>query len=457
MGSDPTRWVAAGSNEIDPEVLRMALQEVKKSTVRITPDWFDSYYHIEGKIPELTRRVFSLTEPAIDKEVEVKRALMILRLQSGNSESPQILSALLQGFLKPFAVKVAATCTAAVMTEHQDAQFAMMDYVALHRGDKVGYMPAVSAVTQTTDVTKEPDSDVHSSIAMTSAIETLNLLGCGVPSSFKIFPIYDGPSEELLDHIRSNLDAFTSRYNLAMEDYSSLKYGKLFYGATAMATTPKELPTRYESIEEGMDIFVTNSFGGLAPLGLMTLGLLDPDTIAKCERSGISPDSLAKAKDEAVKNLSEPHFALGKIVAKFLPDFGTTFDKNTHLTAVYPVGTRGVFALRDLSVRANTGLKVDTLPLKHEEISRFASTEYLMENSTASLNGCHILVAQRDVANLMMEELGKHNFIPQRIGMVLRKGAPGVTFDAETKIEALVASKKKLDSLLSPPVQQQTS
>ncbi len=104
------------------------------------------------------------------------------------------------------------------LTEHKSAEFGMFDYIQLHRGDKIGYMPAVTSVTQVTDVTKEPDAEIHTNIAMTSAIEHLNLLGCNVKSSpsSKLFPIYDAPSEEMLDKIRANLDAFTSRYNLAL-------------------------------------------------------------------------------------------------------------------------------------------------------------------------------------------------------------------------------------------------
>ena len=76
----------------------------------------------------------------------------------------------------------------AVFTEHKDAEFGMFDYIHLHRGDKIGYMPAVTSVTQVTDVTKEPDAEIHSNIAMTSAIELLNLLGCGISSSFQAIP-----------------------------------------------------------------------------------------------------------------------------------------------------------------------------------------------------------------------------------------------------------------------------
>lgn len=454
LGFDPLRWIPSCSNEVDIHVLKAALAEVKYSRIKVSPSWFDSFYHIDGKIPELTRRVYSLANPAMDKEVEVKRALAVFRIHTGSGEHVPLLSKALENFFKIFNSKVSVTSASAVLTEHKAAEFGMFDYIQLHRGDKIGYMPAVTSVTQVTDVTKEPDADLHSNIAMTSAIELLNLLGCDMKSSpsSKLFPIYDAPSEEMLDKIRSNLDAFTSRCNIALEDYSSLKLGKLFYGTSAVATTTKDLPTKYDQIEEGMEIIITNKFGGLSALGLYTLASMDSEkNIAKYEQNGGMPfASITQAKDEALKNLSEPHFALGKIIAKYCPDFETTYDKQMHITAVYPVGPQGVFALGALAELANVQLMINKeLPIRNEEISKFVTRDFLIENATASLNGCHIIVATRDVANLIMEELRKHNFAPERIGFVEKKGSWSVSF--ATDVSQFVASKVKLARLMGAP------
>ena len=454
LGFDPLRWIPSCSNEVDIHVLKAALAEVKHSHIKVSPSWFDSFYHIDGKIPELTRRVYSLVNPAMDKEVEVKRALAVFRIHTGSGEHAPLLSKALENFFKIFNSKLSVTSASAVLTEHKAAEFGMFDYIQLHRGDKIGYMPAVTSVTQVTDVTKEPDADLHSNIAMTSAIELLNLLGCDMKSSpsSKLFPIYDAPSEEMLDKIRSNLDAFTSRCNLALEDYSSLKLGKLFYGTSAVSTTTKDLPTKYDQIEEGMEIIITNKFGGLSALGLYTLASMDSEkNIAKYEQNGGMPfANITQAKDEALKNLSEPHFALGKIIAKYCPDFETAYDKQTHITAVYPVGPQGVFALGALAELANVQLMINKeLPIRDEEIAKFVTRDFLIENATASLNGCHIIVATKDVANLIMEELRKHNFAPERIGFVEKKGSWSVSF--ATDVSQFVASKVKLARLMGTP------
>ena len=470
----PKTWLRSSAldpkllNEVDIHVLKAALSEVKHSRIKVSPSWYDCFYHIEGKIPELTRRVYSFANPVIDKEVELKRALAVFRIHTGSGEHAPLLTQALENFFKIFNSKVSVTSVSAVLTEHRDAEFGMLDYIQLHRGDKIGYMPAVTSVTQVTDITKAPDADLHSNIAMTSAIELLNLLGCDMKSSpsSKLFPIYDAPSEEMLDKIRSNLDAFTSRYNIALEDYSSLKLGKLFYGTSAIATTTKELPTRYDQIEEGMEIIITNKFGGLSELGLYTLACLDSESITKYEQQqnaaggggggdGISFANITQAKDEALKNLSEPHFALGKIIAKYCPDFGSAYDKQAHITAVYPVGSQGICALGALAELANAQLMINELPVRNEEIAKFATDKFLIENATASLNGCHIIIATKDVANLITEELSKHNFAPQRIGLVEKKGSSLVTFAID--VSQFVASKVKLARLVGIPPQHDTS
>ncbi|HJU35377.1 MAG TPA: SelD-related putative sulfur metabolism protein [Nitrososphaera sp.] len=447
LGFDPLRWIPSCSNEVDTHILRDALGQLKHTHIKVSPSWFDSFYHIDGKIPELTRRVYSLTSPSVDKEVELKRALAVFRIHTESGEHAPMLTKALENFFKIFHSKVSVTNACAVLTEHKEAEFGMFDYIQLHRGDKIGYMPAVTSVTQVTDVTKAPDADIHANIAMTSAIELLSLLGCNMKSSpsSKLFPIYDAPSEEMLDKIRDNLDAFTSRYNIALEDYSSLKLGKLFYGTSAVATTTKDLPTKYDQMEEGMEIIITNKFGGLSELGLHTLASMDSENITKYEQNGIPFANISQAKEEALKSLSEPHFALGKIISKYCADFESSYDKQLHITAVYPVGRQGVLALGALAELANAELMIKELPIRNEEVARFVTKEFLIENSTASLNGCHIIVATKDVADLIMEELRKHNFAPEKIGFVAKKGSWSASF--ATDVSQYVASKVKLAQL----------
>ena len=453
LGFDPLRWIPTCSNEVDYYTLQHALKEVKRSNFRLTPTWFDSFHYVEGKVPDLTRRVYNFENPSIDKEVEIKRALSIFRVHNVLGHDQALLSEALQKFFDNFHSKVYIKKNTMAMTTLHEAQFTVLDYLELHRGDKVGYIAANNSITQITDPTQKPESEIHTNIAMTAAMDSLNLLGC--ISGFKLFPVYDAPTEQILDKIRTNLDAFTSRYNIAMEDYSSLKIGNLFFGATALANTVKELPTRYDQVEEGMQLIISNKMGTMPALSLYMLTQMDDINITKFEQNGISMDILSAARDEIIKGLSEPHFSLGKIISKYCPDFGMEYDKHNHITAVHPAVMDGFLAIGKLAELTNSNIVINELPMKYEEICRFATKELLIENATASSNGCHLIIATKDLASLVIDDLLKHNFEPAIIGFFAKRERPIVT--TEKDIAQFIASKSKLarlNSLTQTEVQQ---
>ena len=299
LGFDPLRWIPTCSNQVDDSILQASLKEIKRSTIKLEPVWFDSFYYMDGKTPELTRRVYyNLDNPIIEKEAEIKRALLMFRIHTEIGSDSVLLSEIIRRFLKSFHFKVISKKIVMSMTINRKSQFALLDYIRLSRGDKVGYTSANNSTTQIIDPTLSPESEIHSNIALTTAMENLNLLGC--TSGFRLFPIYDAPTESLLDTIRKNLDAFTSHYNLAMDDYSSVKVGSLFFGATAVANTLKEQPIRYEQVEEGMQIIISNKLGAMPAMSVYILAEMD-ESISKLESNNISLDFLTDAKDEGTE------------------------------------------------------------------------------------------------------------------------------------------------------------
>ena len=431
LGFDPLRWVATGSNEIDIWTLNHAVKEMKRSSIKLDTNWYDAFHYADGKAPDLTRRVFSIRDPAVENEVELKHALAMFRGHKEIENDPSLFTGILNNFFRNFRCKVAISKNTFAVTEHRDAQFALLDYIGLHRGDKVGFTAADNATAHVIDPTLEPDSELHTDIPMTRCIDHLNLIGC--TSGFNLYPIYDSPHEYTLDTIGKNLDAFTSRYNLKMDDYSSLKMGKLFFGATGIANTFKELPPNYDQIEETMQIIITNPLGSLMALSLFVLAQIDEKIISKLETKGVNKQDLVSAKDECMKNLSEPHFSLGKIVSKYCPNFGESLQKNDNIIAVHPLGSDGILGLWKLARVSNCHLVVNDIPMMFEEIARLASSEALVTNPTAAMNGCHTIVANKDITNTVLDELRKHNFRATVIGFVTRKGEPNVTFGNNAK------------------------
>lgn len=431
LGFDPLRWVATGSNEIDNWTLNHAVKEMKRSSIKLDTNWYDAFHYADGKAPDLTRRVFSVRDPAVENEVELKHALAMFRVHKEIENDSSLFTGVLNNFFRNFRCKVSISKSTIAVTEHRDAQFALLDYIGLHRGDKVGFTAADNATAHVIDPTLEPDSELHTDIPMTRCIDHLNLIGC--TSGFNLYPIYDSPQESTLDTIRKNLDAFTSRYNLKMDDYSSLKIGKLFFGATGIANTFKELPTNYDQIEETMQIIITNPLGSLMALSLFTLAQIDEKIISTLETKGVTNQDLVSAKDECMKNLSEPHFSLGKIISKYCPNFGESLQKNDNLIAVHPLGSDGILGLWKLARISNCHLVVNDVPMMFEEIARLASSEALVTNPTAAMNGCHTIVATKDVSNIVLDELRRHNCRATVIGFVARKGEPNVTFESNVK------------------------
>ena len=164
LGFDPLRWIPTCSNEVDSYILQDSLKEVKRSNIKLTPSWFDSFYYTEGKIPELTRRVYNFENPVIEKEVEIKRALSIFRIHTVLGYDPALLSGAVQKFFNTFHSKVCIRKNTMALTTRREAQFALLDYIQLHRGDKVGYTSANNSVTQITDPTQRPESEIHLSL-----------------------------------------------------------------------------------------------------------------------------------------------------------------------------------------------------------------------------------------------------------------------------------------------------
>ncbi|HYY49483.1 MAG TPA: hypothetical protein VE643_01330, partial [Nitrososphaeraceae archaeon] len=178
LGFDPIRWIPICSNEIDRRILQSSLNEIKRASLRIDPSWFDAFYHTDGRSPELTRRVYDFKEPGVEREVEIKRALAMFRIHTETAEDPLLLTSALRKFLRSFHSKVTIKKISTNLTAYHDAQCAILDYIDLHRGNKVGYIAASNSTTQITDASERPNSEIHSSIALTAAMENLNLLGC---------------------------------------------------------------------------------------------------------------------------------------------------------------------------------------------------------------------------------------------------------------------------------------
>jgi selenophosphate synthase len=279
-------------------------------------------------------------------------------------------------------------------------------------------------------------------ISLTEAINLLNLVGC--TKDIKLYPIYDAPNDEMLDEIRKNIDSFTIKYNFTFEDYSSLKLGSLFFGTTAVGNTHKELPNKYDLVQQDMQIIVTDKIGLLACLGLYIISTLDNEIVLKKMNSyGIDLEKVIQLKDLALKNLTEPRLSLGRIVSKYLPDFENEFDVNSNILVTHPISKNGISSFKELSQLINKEVVIDQqqIPYVDKDVSTFLAKEHLIANIGASTSDTNLIIVSKDLAPTIVEELAKHKFNPTIIGRI---GKPIISDKSTTAKKVLFHNYDKI-------------
>lgn len=440
MGFEPLSFIG-NLNQIDAKLF-FSQYDFKKTNIKIIPKWYDFFHKNEGKNVEITRRIYSnLINPKSHIEIEIKKACAIFNINENLIDDNQHSNInIVQNFLSDFTTK----CTLnriIINKSHENNQFVLMDFIKSQRGTKIGYNCINNSVMNITDIRKPPDSEIHCAINFSAVLENLFLLGC--TSEYQLFPVYDAPNEYILDMMRKNFDNFAVKYNLGLEDFSSLKEGIWFYGSTATARTDKELPLKYEEITEDMEIILSDKFGTLLPIHLFYFSQIDDQNISIIEKNGIAYKDLCKLNDKTFEELSQPKFSLAKIIAKYCPSFGKKFSEMSDIYAVLPIREFGVYAIKELAEYTNSEIIINKIPIKYEELRRFAINEFIVENATSSVNGCHLIIAHKNITNAILDELKKINLEPQVIGKMGKKGEPRITFINEN-INNYILSKNKL-------------
>nr|CAF28668.1 hypothetical protein [uncultured crenarchaeote] len=425
LGLDAPRWIASSSDELESLAILDSFAKTKRSNYLTEYSWFDAFPY-SGKNPEIVRRVYNYKDFDNANILKNKRIVSLFNVHADTLCDSLALLKMLTNFCAKINPKYRVKCVGISTTSNRESEFVLLDYIDVHRGDKIGNTAINTASIKVIDPLEQPDSPVNVAISLTASLENLLILGC--TTGFRIIPIYDAPNEDMINRIQTSHDVFASKYDIFIDDYSSIKTGKLFLGATAYAHTEKQLPVRYDLIKPGMAVLLTDKLGSLSPLNIFTMEKLE-------EFKPNAPNELADSviKNEIIKSLTQPKFSLGKIVAKYSPELGNEFDVSTNLVAVHPAGIDGALALLHLARISNSHLKIREIPMKYEEFAIRATTENIIPNSTSSANGCHIIIASNEVANQIAEDLKKHNFAATIIGEVIEKDGAKVTISKKLR------------------------
>lgn len=425
LGLDAPRWIASSSDELESLAILDSFAKTKRSNYLTEYSWFDAFPY-SGKNPEIVRRVYNFKDFDNANILKNKRIVSLFNVHADTLCDSLALLKMLTNFCAKINPKYRVKCVGISTTSNRESEFVLLDYIDVHRGDKIGNTAINTSSIKVIDPLEQPDSPVNVAISLTASLENLLILGC--TTGFRIIPIYDAPNEDMINRIQTSHDVFASKYDIFIDDYSSIKTGKLFLGATAYAHTEKQLPVRYDLIKPGMAVLLTDKLGSLSPLNIFTMEKLE-------EFKPNAPNELADSviKNEIIKSLTQPKFSLGKIVAKYSPELGNEFDVSTNLVAVHPAGIDGAMALLHLARISNSHLKIREIPMKYEEFAVRATTENIIPNSTSSANGCHIIIASNEVANQIAEDLKKHNFAATIIGEVIEKDGAKVTISKKLR------------------------
>ncbi len=427
-GLDPLRWLPECSNEIKLDQLKILSGQLKRNNLKIGSSYYSYFHYPEKKNLEIIRRLYKTNEEIKPEDLRTKKALSIFKWDKQIIYDNDLLIQKIKKISEQLKTKIELEKVLMIPTNtRKDYQFTLFDHIKIPRGNITGYSIATNSSTQVTDVTQDISSSIHMEIALTESINTLNLLGCS--NDVTLFPVYDAPTEEILDKIRKDIDKFTIKYNYCFEDYSSLKLNGLFFATTAVGNSHRELPNKYDLVNENTQIICTDKFGLLACFSLFIITTISEKLSKKLYNYGISENRLKQLKDLAIKNLTEPKISLGKIVAKFLPEFENKFDFNSHILVTHPISKNGINELYELSKLINKEVIIDDIPSIDQDVANFVSKEYLVSNPTASTSNTNIILISKDLSSILLDELSKNKFEPKVIGKIGKNGSGKVIFN----------------------------
>jgi Selenophosphate synthase len=193
-------------------------------------------------------------------------------------------------------------------------------------------------------------------------------------------------------------------------------------GATIIGRSDHELPNFYDRVDEGMEILVTRPVGELTPINVHMWLLTVPELLELMESRGITLGKVEEVKSKALRYMSVPNFATAKVIYEHLPEFGGTFDKDSHVAMTTDVTGPGIFVIKEFADKAKVDVELYDIPVVDRDICEFATENFIIPNSTAGTNGATVLFASRKVIDDVAQRLQRDGLEPRVIGRVIRKG-----------------------------------
>jgi Selenophosphate synthase len=307
-----------------------------------------------------------------------------------------------------------------IVTTNPRGEVAVLDLIKLDGGRLKSYTLANNDTIQIVDPLEDPGTQMQVDVGVSNSLN--DLFTKGAFQDLKMIPVADAPDPELKEKLMRNFENFSRRYNVPVIDEVQPSTGTLMIGATILGRSDHELPTFYDRVDEGMEILVTRPVGELTPINVHMWLLTVPELLELMESRGITLGKVEEVKSKALRYMSVPNFATAKVIYEHLPEFGGTFDKDSHVAMTTDVTGPGIFVIKEFADKAKVDVELYDIPVVDRDICEFATENFIIPNSTAGTNGATVLFASRKVIDDVAQRLQRDGLEPRVIGRVIRKG-----------------------------------
>ncbi|EHP70815.1 selenophosphate synthase [Metallosphaera yellowstonensis MK1] len=307
-----------------------------------------------------------------------------------------------------------------IVTTNPRGEVAVLDLIKLDGGRLKSYTLANNDTIQIVDPLEDPGTQMQVDVGVSNSLN--DLFTKGAFQDLKMIPVADAPDPELKEKLMRNFENFSRRYNVPVIDEVQPSTGTLMIGATIIGRSDHELPTFYDRVDEGMEILVTRPVGELTPINVHMWLLTVPELLELMESRGITLGKVEEVKSKALRYMSVPNFATAKVIYEHLPEFGGTFDKDSHVAMTTDVTGPGIFVIKEFADKAKVDVELYDIPVVDRDICEFATENFIIPNSTAGTNGATVLFASRKVIDNVAQRLQRDGLEPRVIGRVIRKG-----------------------------------
>lgn len=380
---------------------------------------------------KLYRRIYPLGTSSINvedlKRISPSRAIAVIQVYQRYANNPEAFLKM----LTPLYLKIAETGMNiylgkghSIITPFEEDQFALFDFIKLSGKRLEGFTAVNNDTIHIIDPTEEPGDYKQISGALSNSLNDIFVLGfC---ENLRIAPVINAPKEELREKIWKHVETYARKHSIKILEVPQPTKGRLLMGSTVIGDSLKHPPTFENNVNRGMKIIATRPFGELAPINVFLSTIIDETIIDDLEEYGITFKELEEMKNIAVNTISTPNIEVAKIINKYLPEYGESFNPEEHIALTTDITGPGIYVIRELAEKANVSIKLHEIPLLSPRLSEIATKLYIIPNATSGTNGAYIIIASDSIADDIVKDLRFKGLKARIIGEVVSKGQPKV-------------------------------